>query len=497
MAGAVAATALPPLHLLPALLGFAWWLSLLYRAPTPMRAAALGLAFGYGWYLVGLYWVGIAFFADAERFGALAVPGVLLLALGNALFPAVAAWLLAWRRWRSPLAMACMAAVAWSALDYGRDIWGTRFPWNPVAIVWAPLDAFWQPAAWLGGRGVSLLTLLAALLPATVLLEQGRRRWVGPACSLAILVGMGLAGGLRLWLVPTPEDQPQGIRIVQGNIAQHHKWDPRLREQWFMRHLELTSQPSSRPIDIVVWPESAVPFQIEREPEVRRLIGRVVPPGGYLLTGGDRFDLAANPPIANNSMFILDDQGTIQARYDKVDLVPFGEYLPFRSIMNAVGLEKLTQGTIDYVPGPGRQSVALPAMPSFSPLICYEAAFGGQAVAVDAPRPAWLANITNDAWFGRSSGPYQHLAMARLRAVEEGLPLVRAANTGISVITDAFGRVRAELGLGEAGVLDGALPSPLPMPTFYREWHIPIEIFQLLIIFVIGAMGDPLARRPF
>jgi apolipoprotein N-acyltransferase len=207
-----------------------------------------------------------------------------------------------------------------------------------------------------------------------------------------------------------------------------------------------------------------VPYQIENEPEVRRYLASVVAERGVLLVGGDRFDLTKDPPIASNSLFVLDGAGTVRARYDKVDLVPFGEFLPLRAVLGRIGLAKLTQGSIDFVSGPGRVTLSLPGLPPVSPLICYEAAFPGRATA-DGARPAWLVNITNDAWFGVSSGPFQHLAMARMRAVEEGLPLVRAANTGISVVTDAHGRVLHRLRLNEAGVIDATLPASLPQAS--------------------------------
>jgi apolipoprotein N-acyltransferase len=179
-----------------------------------------------------------------------------------------------------------------------------------------------------------------------------------------------------------------------------------------------------------------------------------------VITGGDRFDLGRSPPQAFNSLFALDGQGAIEAVYDKADLVPFGEFMPLRPLMSRIGLKKLTDGSIDFLPGPGRRTLKLDGLPPFSPLICYEAIFPNRATA-PGTRPDWLLNITNDAWFGTSSGPYQHLAMARMRAVEEGLPLVRAANTGISVVTDAYGRVLHRLALNSEGVLDAPLPPPL------------------------------------
>ncbi|MDX6749261.1 apolipoprotein N-acyltransferase [Geminicoccaceae bacterium 1502E] len=466
--GTAAALALPPLHVLPGLLGLALLLASIDRARRSREVLAIGWCWGFGFFLAGLYWVGIAFFTDVERFGALAVPAVLLLAAACAVFPALVCWL-TWRaRLRSPLARTLFFAVAWTASEALRGPLGADFPWNPLAIVWAPFDAMLQPAAWIGGYGLSFLTVLLACLPATLLLEggQGRRQGVVLA-GLLLALWLG-AGGTRL-LLASPDGPPgPALRIVQGAIEQHHKWDPDKRAAWFRRHLELSAAPSPLPLQIVIWPESAVPYLLAREPAVRGHLAQVTPPGGMLLVGGDDYQMDAAPPLASNSLFAIDERGEIAGRYDKADLVPFGEYLPLRWLLGRLGLQNLTAGSIDFVPGPGRETLAPGDVPPFSPLICYEAIFPGSAIDPQQ-RPDWLLNITNDAWFGRSSGPYQHLAMARLRAVEEGLPLVRAANTGISVVTDALGRVVERLDLGRMGVIDTRLPPPLLQPTLFRS----------------------------
>lgn len=495
--GAAATLALPPLHLVPALLAFAAWLRLLAEAPGRRAVAARGFAFGFGWHLAGLYWIGIAFFTDAERFGALAVPAVVGLAALNALFPAAAALLARARRWRSPVAAAIALAVAWTLADGLRDEVLLGFTWNPLAIVWAPFPAFLQPAAWVGSDGLILLTAAIAILPGAALLGETQRPRAGPALAATLLALLAVAGWARLALVQIEADPGQRLRIVQANVAQHHKWDPAKRAQWLNRHLALSREPAEQPLDLVVWPESAVPYQIEREPALRELLGGAAPTGGLLVTGGDRFALEAEPPTASNAVFVLDGQGVVRARYDKVDLVPFGEYLPWRPLLARLGLEKLTQGSIDFVPGPGRRTLHLPGLPPFSPLVCYEAIFPGRAIDPE-DRPAFLLNITNDAWFGTSSGPYQHAAMAVLRSVEEGLPLARAANTGISLVVDAKGRTLARLELGATGVLDQPLPGRLARPALFRRSRGLAPLYLFMVVFLLAVAiewREPEARQ--
>jgi apolipoprotein N-acyltransferase len=485
--GALVALALPPLSFWPCLLGFAGLLHLLRRTERPLAAALLGWCFGCGHFLLGLYWIAIAFFTDAERFGLLAVPAVVLLCAYLAFYPALASWAVALRRWRSPSAAALALASAWTLAEMLRGTLFSGFPWNLIGYAFAGSDAISQFAALTGIWGLSLLAVLVGALPAA-LLEPGRRaRWRPAAAAGLILALLWLGGALRLAGAGAPPATGATLRLVQGNVAQHHKWQPELRARWLQRHLDLSAQP---PDDIryVIWPESATPYQLEQDLEARRLIALVVPEGGLLLTGGERFDLASEPPRAWNSLFVLDRSGAIVARYDKRDLVPFGEFLPLRDVLGRLGLQNLTRGSFDFASGPGRQTIALPGLPPFSPLICYEAIFPGGVVDRSA-HPAWLLNVTNDAWFGRSSGPYQHLTMARFRAIEEGLPLVRSANTGISAVVDPWGRLTASLGLGATGTLDAALPQPLPAPPPFarlRLWPL-VGMVGLAGIVALGA----------
>ena len=213
----------------------------------------------------------------------------------------------------------------------------------------------------------------------------------------------------------------------------------------------------------------------------------MVPPGGLLLTGGERLDFDATPPKVWNSLLVVDDQGALRAQYDKHDLVPFGEFMPLRDLLGRIGLSQIARAGLDFQAGPGRTTIALPGLPPFSPLICYEAIFPGR-VFDPAARPDWLLNVTNDGWFGNSTGPYQHLAMARMRAIEEGLPMVRSANTGISAVVDPWGRVRDRLELGATGVLDVALPRPLEPTLFGRLRHWPVVLVVVASLLLAAAI---------
>jgi apolipoprotein N-acyltransferase len=486
--GALAALALPPFSFWPFLITFALLLRLLRLCARRRQAFMLGWCFGFGYFVVGLYWVAIAFFTDAERFGALAVPAVLLLCAGLALSVGLAAWLSVLRRWQSVSAHALVFALAWTAGEALRTHLFGGFPWNLIGYSWVGTPVA-QSGAVIGVYGLGLASVAIAALPALLLeRDAGARRWLPVAASLMVLALAWLGGAWRLAGAEAATVPQVHLRLVQGNIPQHHKWDPALRAQWFQRHLDLSLDPD-RAITHVIWPESATPYSIEGERLVRQKIAEVVPDHGYVITGGERFDLESEPPRAWNSLFVLDAAGNVVASYDKRELVPFGEYLPLRGVLERIGFEKVTRGSIDFQPGTGPALLEVPGLPPFRPLICYEVIFSGE-ITGEGPRPDWLLNITNDAWFGDSSGPYQHLAMARMRSIEEGLPLVRAANTGISAVIDPWGRELARLPLGESGVLDVELPKPLPEPTvFGRYEHWPL-VLLVLVTFGLAAASE-------
>ena len=499
--GALAAAALPPFDLTPLVfLVFPAILWLDGGSAGPWASFRLGYVFGFGFFLAGMYWVAAALFVDIARFWwlvpfALAgLPALLALSVGAGFF---LTHLASRGLGLSAFARIALFAVAWSALEWLRGHALTGLPWNLIGYVWAGgfpgAGPVLESVAWLGIYGLGFLTVLAAALPALLgapsLAPMSRAARAAPVVAAALLVLLpAAAGGLRLARRPTQFTATR-LRLVQPSIPESLKWDPARAAANFRRLLALSAAPVHRPLAAILWPEAAVTFPLDRDAAARQAIAAVAPKGGYVLTGA----LRGNPPPAPlrrfwNSIEAVDGAAGIVARYDKAHLVPFGEYVPLRSLL-PLPLEKITAGSVDLSAGHGPRTIALEGLPPFAPLICYEAIFPG-AIVDEKHRPQWLLNVTNDAWYGRSSGPYQHFAIARTRAIEEGLPLVRVANNGISGVVDAAGRVVARIDLDSVGYADVALPAEDP-PTLYAragDW-----VFLALLL--LGLVPAALRRR--
>jgi apolipoprotein N-acyltransferase len=453
--GLFAALALPPLYVAPVLLvSLPGLLMLIDAAPRPRVAARRGWWFGFGLHLIGLYWITEAILFEAARFWWLVPLAVPALAAVLAVFVGVAAWAARFARAGWPRAAAL--AGAWVLADLARQFIATGFPWNPLGSIWEfpgrVGDVLIQPAAWVSVHGLTLATVLLALAPAL--------GWRWRIAAVAGFCAWVVFGVVRL-SQPVVAAPPLNVVLVQGNVAQGQKWDRALVLSIFERYLRLTREGVTRAGDgpaVVVWPETASPFLLAQDVAARQDISQAAN-GMPALIGAVRFDRDDRP---RNSLFALEDTGTIVGVYDKWHLVPFGEYQPdwFPARIQVV------PGN-GFARGPGPRTLDIPGLPPVGPLICYEAIFPGQVVS-EAHRPAWMVNITNDAWFGNSTGPRQHLAAARLRAVEEGLPLLRAANTGISAAFDAYGHEIGRLGIGVAGTLVVQLPGALPATPFAR-----------------------------
>ena len=490
-AGALSALAFAPLHLLPLLpLGFAVLVWLLDTAATTRRAAALGWIFGFGQFAIGLYWIAIAFRYQSNMPPALGLPAVLLLVGAFALFPAFAT-AIAHRFWSQRARRVLVLAIAWVATEWLRGHILTGFPWNLAGNGWLPLLPVAQAASLFGVYGLSFLMVLAGGVIA-VLADRTihARRLI--SFTAVVILGLGLWGTAHLLLNKPKADTNVQLHIVQAGIGQDEKWDPAAERRHLWTHLDLTSEAiRNHGAGIVIWPETAIQNFIEHEPSTRYLMGRHIVSPGALITGGIRVEYEPDglPVAMRNSLFVLSPDGEIQAYYDKSHLVPFGEYMPLRHLLAPLGLDRLAPGDIDFLPGPGVRTLQVPGIPDFGPLICYEVIFPGNVVQ-RTQRPAWLVNISNDAWFGHSSGPHQHLAISRMRAIEEGLPVVRATPTGVSAIIDSQGRLTASLGLGKSGVLTGALPAPQPATLYARLGDVPV-IFGLFLL----SLGLAVFRR--
>ncbi len=486
--GILAALALPPLYLLPLLIpafsGLVWRVE---GEKTAAQAFVSGWWFGFGLAAAGLSWIGFAFFIDAARFGWLAPFAIGGMAAGLAIFSGLTAffaWLVFSKKDIDPIGRVLVFTAFWVAMEWMRGWVLTGFPWNLMGTVWVVSDSMMQLAAITGVYGLSLLSVAVAAMPAVLAHENKRRSVV--AMGLAVVVPALVWGGGRIHLAGVEEEYVPGVRLrlVQPNIPQALKWRPELKRDHVDKQLKLSRLPpqSGPPPTHIIWPETAVPYFVERTTGLLPALAAVVPPGGMLLFGAPRASLPGEAPYRIwNSFYAVDSDARILATYDKFHLVPFGEYVPLRGILP---VQKLTAGRTDFSPGPGLATISLDGLPRFSPLICYEVIFSGR-VAKKIYRPHWLLNLTNDAWFGRSSGPYQHFAASRLRAVEEGLPLVRVANTGISGVVDAYGRVIRRLGLGEEGVVDSPLPVERASQTVFSRFGHWVTL--LLLIMALGA----------
>ncbi|CAA7624489.1 apolipoprotein N-acyltransferase [Magnetospirillum sp. UT-4] len=491
--GLLSVLALPPVGLVPVLLptvaALVWALG---GATSRKGAFAVGWWWGLGWYAGGFYWIGNAMLIEPEKFAwmipfsTLGLGGVQAVFLGLA---TLGAWML---RPGGVLGVVALAGT-WTLAEWVRSWFLTGFPWNPLGSVWDAVPAVLQGAAVVGVYGLCLGTVLVFGLPAAAAQAPDRRvrmRALGAALALAALTLGG--GGLRLAANPTETVDGIRLRLIQAAIGQQHKWQEDLREAHLLDQIELTRQPGLDGITHVVWPETAAPFFLDLDARHRALVAHVAPPGGMVLTGAPRITPKGVEPMRLwNSLMAIDGAGQVVGGYDKVHLVPFGEYVPLRQILP---IAKITHGGTDFSPGPGLRTLDLPGLPPFSPLICYEAIFSGSVVGGDQQRPDWLLTVTNDGWFGLSAGPYQHLAAGRMRAVEEGLPLVRSANTGISGVWDPLGREVARLDLGRRGIVDSSLPRPLPA-TIYARLGPPLPLALALACLVVAGLVAGGLRR--
>ena len=464
LCGLLLTAAQPPLALWP-LLFVAWplLLWLLRGAGAGGRAFGIGWWAGAGFFLSGLSWIGEAFLVEGGKvWWYLPLMPVAVTALAGflALFWGAAFWLgnrLGPSGWRGAVAL----ASAMLALEVARGTVLTGFPWAMQAHAWVETPVI-QIAALVGAYALSGLTLLAALLAGT-----GRAAALGAV--VAIAAGWGW-GALRL----AEQVAAAGpvIRLVQPNVGQRDKWAPENLQPIFRGLVDLTAAPAVTPPALVVWPEVAVTFLFDESPDAIAIAAEALPPGAALAVGAVRAEPATPRARYFNSLQFYDHTGQPLGTYDKRALTPFGEYVPYAWLLRPLGLGTLGDGLSGFTPGAVPGPFALPGLPRAAVLICYEIIFPGLTRRTAAPAD-WIIQVTNDSWFGDSFGPRQHLAQARVRAIETGLPVARAANTGISAMIDPYGRILARLELGERGVLDAALPARVESTPFARLGDAP------------------------
>ena len=439
------------------------------------NAAIAGWWFGFGYFVAGLYWIGHAFLVDAQNFAWLLPFAIMGLPAYLALFTALG-FALARMMWtRGPMRLFALA-VAITIGEWLRGQLLTGFPWNAFGYALTGPVALAQSAALIGVWGLTFLAVAIFTTPALFADERSEtpRPWLPLAIGLLALALLAIYGTVRLSRNETRFVPDVRLRIMQPNLQQDDKFNYSAKQKVMNHYLQLSDRSSGpqstgvRDATHLIWPESAFPFLLAREPDALAQIADLLPPGTILITGAVRApELPPGVKLtrALNSVYVIDHDGSILSVYDKVHLVPFGEYLPFQATLEKLGLMQLTKIPGGFIPGDRRRAMDVPRAPRMLPLICYEIVFPGDAVPREE-RPGWLLNLTNDGWFGNSTGPYQHLQQARVRAIEQGLPLVRAANTGISAVIDPLGRIIRSLPLGSEGILDAALPREIG-PTLY------------------------------
>ncbi|PYF01458.1 apolipoprotein N-acyltransferase [Rhodopseudomonas faecalis] len=456
-------------------------------------AAWAGWWFGFGYFVPGLYWIGHAFLVDADTFGWLLPVAVSGLPAYLALFTALG-FALARLLWTRDSYRVLALAISLTASEWLRGHLFTGFPWNAFGYALTEPLALAQSASVFGLWGLTFLSVAIFASPAVLIDDRDKtdRRWLAPAAALLTLALLMAFGVVRLATSTPAQVAGVKLRIMQPNLQQDVRFNYSAKPQVMRKYLALSDRstgPSStgvRDATILIWPESAFPFFLTREADAMAQIAELLPRGTVLITGSVRAPEV--PPgtritRAYNSIYVIDHDGSVLSVYDKLHLVPFGEFLPFQNLMEKLGFEQLTKMRGGFIAGDRRRALEVPRAPSALPLICYEAVFPDEIARDD--RAAWMINLTNDAWFGISSGPYQHLQQTKVRAIEQGLPVVRAANSGISAVIDPYGRITSQLALGVEGVVDSLLPAAI-QPTFYARFgNIPAQIIIAVVLIIV------------
>ncbi len=465
-------------------------------------AAAIGWWFGFGYFVAGLYWIGYAFLVDAPEFGwllpiaVIGLPAVLAIYTAFGVALARALWT------RGALRILALAA-ALTTSEWLRGHLLTGFPWNAFGYALTTPLALAQAASLFGIWGLTFIAIAVFASPATLSDDpsETRKPWLPLALGILVLAALGGFGVWRLARTPTRLVDGVHLRIMQPNLQQDVRFNYSAKQEVMNHYIALSNEASStQPQGMagttqLIWPESPFPFFLTREADALAQISNLLPQNSVLITGAMRLADPDNPAQSGvyNSIYVIDHSGSIAAVYDKVHLVPFGEYLPLEHFLERLGLEELTRQRGGFLAGDRHRLIAVPGAPLALPLICYEVVFAGE-VMPPGQRPGWIVNVTNDGWFGISTGPYQHFQQARVSAIELGLPLARAANTGISAVVDPLGRILNSLPLGTEGVFDAPLPRAIGAPIYARLGDAPA--FALVLMALIAVVRRRIRRDP-
>ena len=496
--GLLAVGALPPF--------FCWWLLFLafggvfalgHWQNSIKRLSAIGYWFGFGFFAAGFYWVGNALLIDAVKTGWM-YPFVLLLGGGFfglfTIFPFVLM-----KFGKSKFSKILLLAAGWFlSAEWLRSVFLTGFPWNPLSSVLAFNPLWLQTLAWWGTYGLSMMIVIIATLPAVWLVKPNKRNILAPLCSLLLISGLYLYGDFALvqWGKLNVGEQIR-VRLVQPNIPQTMKWSRDSVEKNFAQYIELSRAEGLENVDFVIWGETASPFNLAYDLEHRVMAQEAVPPKGYLLAGmlQDGYDQNTGDYVLYNSLAAMDYWGQIHDIYGKNHLVPFGEYIPFRQYLPK-WIKPVTNMIGQFAQGEKYQTIKLEKYAEFAPLICYEVIFSGQIVRKQN-KPKWAVVLTNDGWYGISAGPYQHLVAAQMRAVEEGISVVRSANSGISAVINPFGIITSKIGLAERGYVDDVVQIGQSHSTLFGRFGnfvpLAISVFLVLLSLILNKIAKKFA----
>jgi len=470
-AGMLVTLAFPPIFITPILfISFPLLLTLINKAETKKQSFWIGWWFGFGHFVTSLYWISISLLVEPEKFAWLIPFAVSIIPAVMAIYPAISTWLLKILNLKFNFSKAqqiIVFSLLWLLTEHLRSILFTGFPWNLIGYVWTVSDITTQTASIFGIYGLSLFAILIFSTPYAI----KDKRFIIPIILLSIFIGG--YGYYRVNNAHNNTVKNVRLRLIQGNIPQNLKWNIKERIAILQKQIAMTTSEGFDDITHAIWSESALPFTLSENSPIMETLKNAVHQNGLLITGAVRME----NNTGFNSIIAVNKLGKIVGKYDKVHLVPFGEYVPFRNI---VLIDKIAGDYYDFIEGNEVKPMSLINLPLMMPQICYESIFQDLASYKGNPKPKWILNITNDTWFGNSIGPYQHFNMVRIRAVEQGIPVIRVANSGITGVIDAYGRVKSFLPYGISGILD----ADLPMETssmYSRYGYIPLFVLMFLL----------------